>query len=50
MMRPAEDLLLADDRNVVLGLAGDDAGVAADAGVEVDAHPPLVHAVELGVL
>ena len=25
------DLLLADDRNVVLGLAGDDAGVAADA-------------------
>ena len=43
----AEDLILADDRDVVLGLAGDDAGVAADAGVEVDRHAPLVDAVEL---
>ena len=32
MSRPAGDLLRADDRHVVLGLAGDDAGVAADAG------------------
>ena len=35
-----DHLLLADDRNVVLGLAGDDAGVATDAGVQVDAHCP----------
>ena len=34
------DLLAADDRDVVLGLAGDGAGVAADAGVEVDRHAP----------
>ena len=33
-------LLLADDGNVVLGLAGDDAGVAADAGVQIDTHRP----------
>ena len=31
-----------DDRDVVLGVAGRDAGVAADAGVEVDRHPPGV--------
>src|SRR5690606_6612717 len=30
----------ADRVDVVLRLAGDDAGVAADAGVEVDAHAP----------
>ena len=35
-----DHLLLADDGNVVLGLAGDDASVAADAGVEIDAHRP----------
>ncbi len=35
-----DHLLLADDRDVVLGHAGDDAGVAADAGVQVDAHAP----------
>ena len=39
-------LILADDRNVVLGLTGHDTGVAADAGVEVDRHTPLVVAVE----
>ena len=38
----AQHLVLADDRDVVLRLAGDDAGVAADAGVEVDRHAPLV--------
>src|SRR5689334_24514246 len=36
------DFLLADHRNVVLGLAGYGAGIAADAGIEVDDHPPLV--------
>src|SRR5205085_5683493 len=35
-------LLLAHRRNVVLRLAGDRAGVAADAGVEVDAHRPAI--------
>ena len=43
----AQHLLLADDRDVVLGLAGDHAGVAADAGVEVDRHAPLVAVVAL---
>src|SRR5262249_28785682 len=37
-----EDLVPADDRDVVLGLAGDHAGIAADAGVEVDHHAPGV--------
>ena len=36
------DLLLAHDGDVVLGLAGDDAGVAADAGRLVDHHAPGV--------
>jgi hypothetical protein len=36
----AQHLLLADGRDVVLRLAGDDAGVAADAGIQVDAHAP----------
>ena len=35
------DLVLADDRHVVLGLAGDEARGAADAGIQVDRHPPL---------
>ena len=39
-LAPAHTSVLADDRDVVLGLAGDDAGAAADAGVEVDAHGP----------
>ncbi len=36
----ADDLVLADDGDVVLRLAGDHAGVAADAGVQVDRHAP----------
>ena len=36
------DLLLADDRDVVLGHARDDAGAAAGAGRQVDRHAPLV--------
>src|SRR5208283_3745120 len=36
----AGDFLRSDDRNVVLDLAGDDAGVAADAGGGVDHHGP----------
>ena len=35
-----DHLLLADDGNVVLGLAGDDARVATDARVQIDAHGP----------
>ena len=38
----SRDLVLADNRHVVLALAGDHAGVAADAGIQVDRHPPLV--------
>ena len=38
----AQHLLLADHGDVVLGLAGDHAGVAAGAGVEVDGHAPLL--------
>ena len=34
------DLRLADRRNVVFGLAGDDASIAADTGVQIDAHRP----------
>ena len=34
------DLLLAHDRNVVFGLARDDARAAADACVQIDAHRP----------
>ena len=33
---------LPDHRDVVLGLAGDHAGVAAGAGVQVDGHAPLL--------
>ena len=39
-LAPAPHFVLADDGNVVFGHAGDDAGVAADAGVEIDGHPP----------
>ena len=39
---PAQDLILADDRDVVLGLAPHDARVASDAGIDVDGHPPFV--------
>ena len=37
-----DHLLLAHDRDVVLGLAGDHAGIAADAGRLVDRHAPGV--------
>jgi len=33
-------LLLADDRDIVLGLARHHAGVATDAGVQIDGHAP----------
>src|SRR5690606_11300396 len=39
----ALDLVTADDRDVVLDLAGDDAGVAAGAAAQVDRHAPLLH-------
>ena len=42
--RLREHLLLADDRDVVLDVAGDDAGAAARAAVEVDRHAPAVGA------
>jgi len=35
-------LLFTNYRNIVLALAGDRAGVAADAGREINHHPPLV--------
>src|SRR3954468_20574470 len=38
----AAHLLVADDGYVVLALAGDHAGVAAGAGIEVDRHAPLL--------
>ena len=44
---PDLDLLLADDGDVVLRVAGDDAGVAADAGVHVDGHAPGVLVVDI---
>ena len=37
----ADDLLLADDRDVVLRLAGDHARGTAGAGAQVDRHAPL---------
>ena len=45
--RPRSTWSLPTIGNVVLRLAGDDAGLAADAGVQVDRHAPLVQAVEL---
>ena len=48
-LAPLRDLDLADDRHVVLALARRHARVAADAGVQVDRHPPLV-ALIVGVL
>ena len=46
---PHHDHVLVGDRHVVLALAGRHARVAADAGVQVDRHPPLVPPV-VGVL
>ena len=37
---PACGLIGTDDRDVVFRLAADDAGVAPDAGIEVDRHAP----------
>ena len=39
-LAPRFDLFFADDRDVIFRLAGDDAGVTADTGVQVDAHAP----------
>src|SRR5208282_5210964 len=36
------DLLFANDRNVVLRLAGDGAIIAADAGVQINGHAPYI--------
>jgi hypothetical protein len=44
-LAPDQHLVLADDRDVVLGLAGGDAGVAAGADGHVDDHAPLVRVV-----
>ena len=38
----AQYLVLTDDRNIVFGLAGNDARVAADARAQIDRHPPRV--------
>src|SRR6202035_3518205 len=43
-----QHLLLADRRDVVLRLAGDDAGAAAGTDVQVDRHRPLVALVLVG--
>src|SRR5207253_1982339 len=41
--RPAMgDLQFADDRDIVLRLAGDDARAAAGAGIQIDRHSPLL--------
>ena len=37
---PGHHLIPADHRHVVFGLAGDDAGLATDAGIELDRHRP----------
>jgi hypothetical protein len=39
-LAPARDLILADDRYIVFDIAGRNAGVAADATVEIDHHAP----------
>src|SRR6185295_8719968 len=44
------DLVLADDGDVVLGLAGDRASAAADACGEIDAHRPGVRALRRRVV
>src|SRR4029453_16164560 len=49
-LTPAQHFLFPDPRDVVFRLATDDAGVAADAGIDVDRHPPLVALVfEVGI-
>ena len=45
--RPAMgDLQFADNRDVVLRLAGDDTGAATSADIEIDRHAPLLGRVE----
>src|SRR5207237_3965232 len=44
----APDLAFTHHGNIVLGLAGDRAGGAADAASEIDAHPPFVAVVRIG--
>ena len=39
----ATNLFLTDDRNIIFALASHDAGVAADARIEIDGHSPLVN-------
>ena len=34
------DLIFSDNRNVVFSLTGNRAGIATDAGVEIDDHSP----------
>src|SRR5262249_30281082 len=41
-LAPAHDFGFADDRNVVLRLAGHDASAAADARIQINRHPPGV--------
>src|ERR1035441_775222 len=43
----AAHLILADDGNVVLALAGQHARGTADTGIEVNGHSPLMHSVLL---
>ena len=45
-----EDLIAADDRDIILGLAGDRTSVAARAGIEVDRHTPLLQRWEFGLV
>ena len=40
------DLQLADDRNIIFALAGDNAGAATGADVQVDRHAPLLRRLE----
>jgi hypothetical protein len=38
------EALLADQGNIILGLAGDHAGATSGTAVQIDDHPPLVFA------
>ena len=40
------NLKLADDRNIVLALAGNDARAATGADIQIDRHPPLLRGLE----
>ncbi len=45
-LAPHDDLLLAHDRHIVLGLTRHDASVAAGAGIQIDCHRPLVRRIQ----